>query len=314
MTSKLSLKGIVPTQNSGCRFDQVAAEMFPDYSRSCIQGWIKAGDLRVDGECAKPKSKLSGGEELILVTEIQSEGDWEAEDIPLEIVYEDDSIIVLNKPPSLVVHPAVGNWDGTLLNGLIFRFPELRQLPRAGIVHRLDKDTSGLMVVARTLPAQNDLVKQLQERSVSRVYQALVAGECNKGRVDAPIGRHPTQRVKMAVVDGGKPAKTRYETVEVFDGYSHVQLALETGRTHQIRVHMAHIAHPLIGDPVYGRAISKSQLMRDARLQLLENFPRQALHAIKLGLTHPQTRKECAWECDLPKDFNDLLSHLRTAF
>ncbi len=314
MTSKLSLKGVVPTQNSGSRFDQIAAEMFPDYSRACIQGWIKSGDLTVDGECAKPKTKLSGGEELILATEIQSEGDWEAQDIPLEIVYEDDSIIVLNKPSSLVVHPGAGNWDGTLLNGLIFRFPELRELPRAGIVHRLDKDTSGLMVVARTLPAQNSLVKQLQDRSVSRVYQALVVGECGKGRVDAPIGRHRIQRVKMAVVDGGKPAKTRYETLEVFDGYSFVQLALETGRTHQIRVHMAHIAHPLIGDPVYGRAISKSQLMRDERLQLLETFPRQALHAIKLGLIHPKTGKECAWECDLPKDFESILSHLRAVF
>lgn len=314
MTSKLSLTGIVPQQNSACRFDQVAAEMFPDYSRSCIQGWIRAGDLTVNGESLKPKAKLNGGEELILLTEIQAEGDWEAEDIPLEVVYEDDTLIVINKPPSLVVHPAAGNWEGTLLNGLLFRFPELRQIPRAGIVHRLDKNTSGLMVVARTLPSQNDLVKQLQARTVSRVYRAIVIGECGKGRVDAPIGRHPTQRTKMAVNESGKPARTRYEAQEVFDGYSHVQLALETGRTHQIRVHMAHIGHPLVGDPVYGRSFSKSQLSRDPRCQTLEDFPRQALHALKLGLIHPQTQKESLWECELPQDFSDLLSYLDESF
>ncbi len=322
MTSELSLQATVPPQKSGARFDQVAAELFPDYSRSNIQGWIRAGDLTLDGRTVKPNTKLNGGERLVLETELQSEGEWEAQDIPLDVVYQDESLIVINKPPKLVVHPAVGNWDGTLLNALLFRFPELRQLPRAGIVHRLDKDTSGLMVVARTLPAQNDLVNQLQARTVSRVYRALVYGEIEESflstdglmHVDAPIGRHPSQRTKMAVTEGGKPARTGYRVIASFDGFSHVELKLETGRTHQIRVHMAHIGYPLVGDPVYGRPISKSQVERDDRLKPLSQFPRQALHALTLGLIHPKSGEFQSWTSDLPNDFSELLGHIERVF
>ncbi len=312
----------MPSQKSGVRFDQVAAELFPDYSRSNIQGWIRAGDLTLDGRTVKPNTKLNGGELLVLETELQSEGEWEAQDISLNVVYQDESLIVINKPPGLVVHPAAGNWDGTLLNALLFHFPELRQLPRAGIVHRLDKDTSGLMVVARTLPAQNDLVNQLQARTVSRVYRAIVNGECGEthlfsgglARVDAPIGRHPTQRTKMAVTDGGKPARTGYRVIASFEGFSHVELKLETGRTHQIRVHMAHIGFPLVGDPVYGRPISKSQVERDHRLAPLSQFPRQALHALTLGLIHPVSGEFQSWTSDLPSDFAALLGHIEQVF
>ncbi len=322
MTSELSLQATVPPQKSGARFDQAAAELFPDYSRSNIQGWIRAGDLTLDGRTVKPNTKLNGGERLVLETELQSEGEWEAQDIPLDLVYQDESLIVINKPPGLVVHPAAGNWDGTLLNALLFHFPELRLLPRAGIVHRLDKDTSGLMVVARTLPAQNDLVNQLQARTVSRVYRAIVTGECEEKplstdgltHVDAPIGRHPSQRTKMAVTDGGKPARTAYRVIASFDGFSYVELKLETGRTHQIRVHMAHIGYPLVGDPVYGRSISKSQVERDKRLAPLSQFPRQALHALTLGLIHPKSGEFQSWTSDLPNDFAELLSHIEQVF
>lgn len=311
MTSELSRKGIVPSQKSGLRFDQVAADLFPDFSRSSIQSWIKSGELTVDGRTAKPNTKVVGGEELTLLATIQAEGEWEAEDIPLHVVHEDHSIIVINKPADFVVHPAAGNWDGTLLNALLFHFPELRQIPRAGIVHRLDKDTSGLMVVARTLAAQNDLVKQLQARSVSRKYQAVVHGECGNGEVDAPIGRHPTVRTKMAVVDSGKDARTKYENMERFQGFSHVHLALETGRTHQIRVHMAHIGFPLVGDPVYGRNLNKAELNRDECLMPIQDFTRQALHAKQLGLVHPETKELCDWKVPAPKDLEQLLAHLR---
>ncbi len=314
MTSQLSLKGIAPSQKSGSRFDQVAADLFPDYSRSLIQSWIKSGELTLDGRVVKPNTKLVGGEELILQAETQEEGDWEAQDIPLEVVYEDQSIVVINKSPDFVVHPAAGNWDGTVLNALLYRFPELRQIPRAGIVHRLDKDTSGLMVIARTLQAQNDLVKQLQARTVSRKYQALVYGDCVSGEVDAPIGRHPTHRTKMAVVENGKEARTHFESLERFDGFSHVQLALETGRTHQIRVHMAYLGHPLLGDPVYGKRFNKAELKRDDKLTTLDEFPRQALHAKQLGLVHPEQGKPCLWKAPAPEDFEDLLMYLRENF
>ncbi|MFL0804615.1 MAG: 23S rRNA pseudouridine(1911/1915/1917) synthase RluD [Agarilytica sp.] len=321
MTSELSLQATVPPQKSGARFDQVAAELFPDYSRSNIQGWIRAGDLTLDGRTVKPNTKLNGGEQLVLATVLQAEGEWEAQDIPLDVVYQDECLIVINKPPGLVVHPAAGNWDGTLLNALLFHFPELRQLPRAGIVHRLDKDTSGLMVVARTLPAQNDLVNQLQARTVSRVYRAIVCGECevtssaeSLAHVDAPIGRHPTHRTKMAVIEAGKPARTGYRVLSSFEGFSHVELKLETGRTHQIRVHMAHIGYPLVGDPVYGRSISKSQIERDNRLVPLSQFPRQALHALTLGLMHPKSGEFQSWASDLPNDFADLLGHIERVF
>ncbi len=314
MTSQLSLTAIVPRDKSGFRLDQVAAELFPDYSRACLQGWIKAGELKADGRTLKPNAKLGGGETLELLTQLQAEGEWEAQDIPLNIVYEDSDILVVDKPVGLVVHPAAGNWSGTLLNALLFYDASLRQLPRGGIVHRLDKDTSGLMVVARTLESQHSLVKQLQARSVSRVYQALVHGECSQGQVDEPIGRHPHQRTKMAVVSNGKPAVTDYRSLETFHGFSHVELRLHTGRTHQIRVHMAQIGHPLLGDAVYGKTLSKHQLDKTPELQTIAAFPRQALHAAELGLIHPRRNEECRWFSPLPEDFSGLLAYLHDTF
>jgi 23S rRNA pseudouridine1911/1915/1917 synthase len=226
------------------------------------------------------------------------------EDIPLDIVYEDDAILVIDKPAGLVVHPGSGNWSGTLQNALLHHDPALENVPRAGIVHRLDKDTSGLMVVARTLEAQTDLVRQLQARSVKRYYYALVRGNVERaGTVDAPIGRHSTQRTKMAVIRSGKPARTHYRIVERFIDCTLVECALETGRTHQIRVHMASIAHPLVGDPVYGGGAS--------RIPIGPAFPRQALHARRLGLVHPLTGKSMLWKSELPADMDELIATAR---
>lgn len=306
MSASVKQEVKVPKSYSGQRLDQVAAELFPDFSRSRIQAWIKSADLLVDGRSQKPKAKLSGGELLVLDAALDSEETWQAEDLPVDIVYEDDEILVLNKPAGLVVHPGAGNWSGTLLNALLFHYPELEVIPRAGIVHRLDKDTTGLMVVAKTLGAQLSLVEQLQDRSVSRSYCALVYGEVPpSGTIDKAIGRHPTQRTKMAAVAaGGKEAITHFETLVSHRGLSFVRLKLATGRTHQIRVHMKDLGFPLVGDPVYGDA------RLDRELGLSSAFSRQALHAKALGLVHPKTRELCTWEIDLPEDMQYLLNEL----
>ena len=246
------------------------------------------------------------GGEAVLVSPEPSEAMLaeQAEDIPLQVVFEDDTLVVIDKPVGLVVHPGSGNWSGTLLNALLHHASVFRELPRAGIVHRLDKDTSGLLVVAKTLEAQTDLVRQLQARSVKRHYYALVHGEPSpSGEVNAPIGRHPVQRTKMAVVPGGREALTRYRVVERFARATLVECELATGRTHQIRVHMAHIGHPLVGDATYGKAKSA-----DPRL---DAFPRQALHAWQLGLIHPRSSEACRWQSALPADFDELLQRLR---
>jgi 23S rRNA pseudouridine1911/1915/1917 synthase len=293
--------------------DQVAAELIPDYSRARLQTWIRSGQLRVDGRSAKPKDKLFGGEQLSLQAELEPQGEWQAQAIALDIVYEDDSLLVINKPAGLVVHPAAGNPDGTLLNGLLHHCPALQQIPRAGIVHRLDKDTSGLMVVAKTLPAQTNLVVQLKARSVSRLYDAIVQGRMSAGgSVDAPVGRHRQNRLKMAVLEfGGKEAVTHYRVVQRFSAHSLLRCKLETGRTHQIRVHMAHIRHPLVGDPLYG---GRAKLPADASRELidaLQNFPRQALHAAELALVHPLTGEKLHWFASMPEDMLHLLALLR---
>jgi len=297
----------VPQSSAGSRLDQVAAELFPDFSRSRLQSWIKRGELNVDGLAKKPNSKLGGGETLDLRAELESSEEWLPEALEFEVVYEDASVIVVNKPRSMVVHPAAGNWRGTLLNGLIHRYPELTQMPRAGIVHRLDKDTTGLMVVARDLGAQVSLVEQLQSRSVSRTYWAIAQGDLTSklprhGSVKTFIGRHPTHRTKMAVVkSGGKEAITHYEVKRRFNDSSLLELKLETGRTHQIRVHMAHLGHPLIGDVVYGKPSSDPEC---------SSLSRQALHAKKLGFVHPVSGKQVAWETQLPDDIADLYDTL----
>ncbi len=288
------------------RLDQALARLWPKHSRSRLQGWIKEGRVRVGGETARePKRKLWGGEWI----ELDEAADEKAlssqpEAIALNIVHEDEAIIVIDKPAGLVVHPGSGNWSGTLLNALLHHDPALERVPRAGIVHRLDKDTSGLLVVARTLEAQTDLVRQLQARTVKRHYQALVRGVVERGdTVDAPIGRHPTQRTKMAVVKTGKPARTHFRVVERFIDCTLVECALETGRTHQIRVHMASIGHPLVGDPVYGGGAS--------RVPIGPAFPRQALHARRLGLSHPLTGKTMLWKSALPEDMEEIIATAR---
>ena len=305
----------VPMDAYGQRLDQVVAELLPEFSRSRLQQWIKQGKILVNGESQKPKSKVSGGELLQITIEQEQQGEWQAEQIPLDIIYEDDSILVINKPVGLVVHPAAGNYTGTLLNALLYHCPELIHVPRAGIVHRLDKDTSGLLVVAKTLQAQTHLVKQLQARAFEREYEAIVMGEMTGGgTIDEPIGRHPVQRVKMAVMknpQAGKEAITHYRIKERYRNYTCVQVRLETGRTHQIRVHMAHIHYPLVGDPVYAGRLKLPPDCSDELKTFLLNFKRQALHARKLGLEHPQSGSWLEWVVEPPADMLTLKALLK---
>jgi 23S rRNA pseudouridine1911/1915/1917 synthase len=299
----------VPFDCAGWRLDATLARLFPEHSRSRLQGWLKDGLIRVDGAAAESKRKVYGGERIdfaanFAVLSAPTSADA-AEDIALAVAFEDDDLIVIDKPAGLVVHPGNGNPSGTLLNALLHHAPQLAGIPRAGIVHRLDKDTSGLLVVAKTLTAQTDLVRQMQARSVQRHYLALALGAVERdGTVDAPLGRHAVQRTKMAIVrTGGKEARTHYAVLERFAGATLLECRLETGRTHQIRVHLASIKHPLAGDPVYGKTKSGNAL--------LDAFPRQALHAWKLALRHPATAEEMVWESPLPADFAALLEELR---
>ena len=305
----------IPMEAYGQRLDQVVAELLPEFSRSRLQQWIKQGKILLNGEIMKPKSKVTGGETLQVTIEQEQQGEWEAENIPLDIIFEDAHILVINKPVGLVVHPAAGNYSGTLLNALLYHCPELINVPRAGIVHRLDKDTSGLLVVAKTLPAQTHLVKQLQDRAFEREYEAIVIGEMTGGgTIDEPIGRHPVHRVKMAVMknpDSGKEAITHYRIKERYKNYTCVQVKLETGRTHQIRVHMAHIHYPLVGDPVYAGRLRLPPDCDEALKTFLLNFKRQALHARKLGLVHPESGEWLEWSVEAPEDMQTLKAHLR---
>ena len=301
----------VPHELGNKRLDQVAAQLFPDFSRSRLQQWIKEGLLTVDGDAWRGRDKLVGGESLALVATLQAEGDWQAEDIPLDILYEDEHILVLNKQAGLVVHPAAGNHTGTLLNGLLHHAPSLKNIPRAGIVHRLDKDTTGLMVVAKTLQAQSHLVAQLQDRSMGREFEAVVQGVMTGGgTVEEPISRHGTQRTKMAVNPLGKEAVTHYRVLHKFPTHTYIRCKLETGRTHQIRVHMSHIAHPLVGDATYAGRTRLAKGVTPELRDALQNFPRQALHARQLGLIHPATEEYCEWQVELPDDFEQLLEVL----
>lgn len=287
------------------RLDAALARLLPQHSRSRLQEWIRAGRVSRDARVLDdPKQRVAEGDRLTVVPAAAPQAQaYEPEAIPLSIVYEDSSLIVIDKPAGLVVHPGSGNWSGTLLNALLHHDGRLRELPRAGIVHRLDKETSGLMVVARTLTAQTDLVRQLQARSVSRHYAAVVMGEpAAAGTVDAPIGRHPTQRTRMAVVQDGRPARTHFRVIERLQGATWIECRLETGRTHQIRVHMAHLGHPLVGDPVYGGRRS---------LAAASGFARQALHAFRLGLVHPATGQEMSWSVPLADDLQALITRLR---
>lgn len=305
-----ALQIVIPDDCAGLRLDQALAKLLPEYSRSRLQEWITGQLVKVDGACATTKQKVWGGEKLEVLPQTHpAEQPYLAEDIALDILHEDDTLLVINKPAGLVVHPGSGNWEGTLLNALLHHSPQLAEVPRAGIVHRLDKDTSGLLVVAKTLTAQTSLVRQLEARTVKREYIALVHGELNRaGRVDAPIGRHPSQRVKMAVVENGKPAVTHYQIERKFPSSTLLRCRLETGRTHQIRVHLAQIGHPLVGDSVYLKGPQKCvpQLR-----ELLGSFPRQALHATRLGLEHPDSGGLMEWHAPLPQDMVQLLQQIQ---
>lgn len=313
MAERIVKEAQVPFDLGGNRFDQIATELFSDYSRSRIQSWIKEGVLKVDGKITKPKEKLFGGEVVTLDIVIEAQEEHEAQEMELDVVYEDDDIIIINKPAGLVVHPAVGNRDGTLMNAILHHAPETAHIPRAGIVHRLDKETTGLMVVAKTLAAQTDLVTQLQERSMGREYEAISIGVMTGGGVvDEPIGRHPHNRQKQAVEPvNGKDAVTHYRLVERFKNHTHIRLKLETGRTHQIRVHMAFIQYPLVGDPQYGGRLKMPKACSPELQDELRHFRRQALHAKKLELSHPITGEWMQWEIDLPEDMQKLLEALK---
>jgi len=290
----------VPSQCAGLRLDQALARLMPEHSRSRIKSWIDAGRVTLGGIVPDAKRKLWGGERVVVapLPDPQAAA-FAPQAIPLAIVYEDDALLVVDKPAGLVVHPGSGNWDGTLANALLHHAPQLAQVARAGIVHRLDKDTSGLLVVAKTETVQTDLVRQLQARSVHREYLALAQGDVARGgTIDAPIARHPVKRTSMAVAASGKPAITHYEIRERFGICTLLACKLETGRTHQIRVHLAALGHPLVGDPAYGRRSGIA-------------FNRQALHAWRLGLIHPVTRRPLHWESPLPADFAALLQALR---
>lgn len=299
----------VPEELAGLRLDHALVRMFPEHSRSRLQAWLRDGYIRVDSVAARPKQRIRGGEEVSLVRQPgPAELAHRAENIELPVLYEDSSVIVIDKPAGLVVHPGSGNWNGTMLNALLHHAPGLAGVPRAGIVHRLDKQTSGLLVVARSLEAQTDLVRQLQARSVKRDYLAVVFGTFRgkrAGTVEEAIGRDPRIRTRMAVSTRGKPAITHYRVRRQFAEATLLECSLATGRTHQIRVHMRSIGHPLIGDPVY----------RSARKPLgdrvVDSFARQALHAWRLGFMHPTSRKSMQFESPLPADLRELLSALQ---
>jgi len=315
MKESTSLQLVVPSNLGGQRLDLALQQMLPDHSRSRLQAWIKEGLVLLDGKAPTAKTKVWGGEQLLVTPPKNAQDNaFEPEEIPLDVVYEDDALIIINKPAGLVVHPAAGNWSGTLLNALLFHWPALKEVPRAGIVHRLDKDTSGLLVVAKTLEAQTSLVRQLQARTVKREYRAIVWGQLwRNGKVDQPVGRHSHHRTKMAVVRRGKPAITHYQILERFGTNTYLRCNLETGRTHQIRVHMEHLKAPMVGDPLYGIGnIIPHKMMTQELREVIGNFKRQALHAIKLGLIHPVTNEPMEWQIELADDMRELLEAMRT--
>ena len=301
----------VPDELSGRRLDQAAADLFADFSRSRLKQWILGGQLTVDGQQRRPRDPVIAGERLRLLAEPDVQVPLAPEPIPLAVIWEDDDVLVIDKPAGLVVHPGAGNPGGTLQNALLHHRPALAEVPRAGIVHRLDKDTSGLMVVAATVPAHAALVRQLEARTVRREYEAVCVGVLTAGgTVDAPIGRHPVDRLRMAVRDTGRGAVTHYRVIRRFRGHTHLLARLETGRTHQIRVHLAHVGHPLLGDPVYGGRLRLPAGASPELIEALRGFRRQALHARRLGFRHPGSGEDVAFDAGLPEDFRDLLAIL----
>lgn len=310
--SEFSRQAAVPDSAAGRRFDAVLAELFPEFSRSRLAEWIKSGQVLLDGVQVRPRDPVRGGEAVSLRAVQQTQTHAQPQDIPLDVLYEDEHLFVIDKPAGLVVHPGAGNPDGTLVNALLHRDPALAALPRAGIVHRLDKDTSGVMVVARTLPAQTALVEQLAARDVHRQYLAVVVGALvSGGTADAPIDRHPRDRLKMAVREDGRDAVTHYRLRERFRAHTALECRLETGRTHQIRVHMAHLKHPIVGDPVYGGALKLPKGATEALVAALRGFRRQALHAETLQFAHPVTGEPVSASAPVPQDMLQLLAALR---
>ena len=306
------LQIIIPSRMTGARLDASLAEMLPDYSRSKITAWIKSGDALINGKFFKPKDKANGDEIVFLTLNQKQSNDWTGEEIPLNVLYEDEDILVINKQFGLVTHPGTGNWTGTLANALLYYDPALSRLDRAGIVHRLDKNTSGLMVVARNEKSQKYLVEQLQNHSIDREYSAIVYGHMIAGgTVDEPIGRDSRDRVKQAVSQSGKEALTHYRAIDRFKSHTHVKAILETGRTHQIRVHLSYVGHSLIGDPMYGGRVRFPKKASEELKKALLNFKRQALHSKKLTLTHPISGEVMSWKAPLPDDMLELLSVLK---
>ena len=302
----------VNQQEAGKRLDQCLANRLPEYSRRKIQHWIKQNYIQLNQQATTPKQKLCFGDTIDLDVPVEKKIEDKAEDIKFDIVYQDDAFFVINKPVGLVVHPAAGHQTGTLLNGLLAIDQNLEQLPRAGIVHRLDKDTSGVMVVARTLIAHNHLVNQLQERTVKREYRAVAQGVITAGRtIEEPIGRHPNDRKKMAVVSDGKEAITHFNVLQKFRNFSEIKVNLETGRTHQIRVHLANLRHPLVGDQVYGGRLTLPKSISDELKVELHQFKRQALRARKLSFIHPDTEEQVSFETDLPSDMKQLIDIIK---
>ena len=302
----------VPESAAGRRFDAVLAELFPDYSRSRLAAWIKSGDVLLDGQRARPRDAVRGGETVDLTATVETQVHAEAEDIPLRILHEDAEVIVLDKPAGLVVHPGAGNPGGTLVNALLHHDPALAALPRAGIVHRLDKDTSGVMMVARTLQAHNALVAQLSAREVHRQYLAVVVGALvSGGTADAAIDRHPRDRIRMAVREDGRDAVTHFRLRERFRAHTALECRLETGRTHQIRVHMAHLKHPIVGDPLYGGPLRLPKGATEGLVAALRGFRRQALHAESLEFVHPASGETGRCDAGVPDDLQALLGALR---
>lgn len=313
MAQEIQLTATINESQLGQRLDQALAELFPDYSRSRIKEWILDDRVQVNGRLVnKPKEKMLGGEQISIDALIDEDMRFEPQNLPLNIVYEDDDILVINKPRDFVVHPGAGNPDGTVLNALLYHYPDIADVPRAGIVHRLDKDTTGLMVVAKTVPAQTRLVESLQLREITREYEAVANGRMTAGgKVEEPISRHPTKRTHMAVNPMGKPAVTHYRVMEHFRAHTRLRLRLETGRTHQIRVHMAHINHPLVGDQLYGGRPRPLKRASDEFRDALREFDRQALHATMLRLYHPITGIQMEWHAPIPDDMVKLIEVLK---
>ncbi|ELV8719011.1 23S rRNA pseudouridine(1911/1915/1917) synthase RluD [Vibrio vulnificus] len=313
MAQQIELTNTVKDSQLGQRLDQAIAELFADFSRSRLKEWLLDGKVTVDGNVVtKPRTKVMGGEVITVLAELEDEVRWEAQDIPLDIVYEDDDILVINKPRDFVVHPGAGTPDGTVLNALLFHCPEVAEVPRAGIVHRLDKDTTGLMVVAKTVPAQTRLVRALQKRNITREYEAIAIGRMTAGgKVDKPIGRHATKRTLMAVSPMGKPAVTHFRVAEHFREHTRIRLRLETGRTHQIRVHMSYLQHPLLGDAAYGGRARIPAGASEEVTAMIRNFDRQALHAVMLRFEHPITGEEMEFHAPVPDDMVELTETLR---